>query len=102
MQRSWKWRPVVMEEDSELFIEPIVTAAANVARPMLLQVDVRRMVETTPADPYDDHIPVDRILFEVDKAGACTRKDQQAENGLLGGTGPGGRHRTPSRRPCGT
>lgn len=80
-KRTWRWRDVVLENDSELLIEPIVTAAAKLAQPLDLVVEVRKIDGSISGDPYD--CPPERtakVYMEVDAQGSVQQVALEAEN----------------------
>jgi hypothetical protein len=69
MKRNWKWRDVILEGNGDLFVEPIVNAAAKLQRPILLQLEARQLDPSVAGDPYDGK-ECDRLVFEVTDQGA--------------------------------
>ena len=88
MQRHWRWRDVVGEEDSELFVEPAVTAASALHSTLGLPVTIALgggPVEPNAGVDPNDAIKRgwDRLVYTLDRTGAIEQVHTSGEQGLF-------------------
>ena len=71
MQRHWHWREILQEGDAEAFIEPILTAAAQVDGGAVgVEIGAAILQHNVSGDPHEGRFTKwDRVVLKVDKAG---------------------------------
>ncbi len=71
MKRHWRWREVIAEDNSDMFVESAVTAASRLdAGKIQVQIGGRPVAPEIGGDPYDGRGKWDRLVFDLDKSGS--------------------------------